>query len=167
MRAVPDRWFRPRWGSSTNPELLLDCFHYCSIWEKFTELPGERNCVPSWSGGVEQGSKHSRTARPQTARWSRDPNIPVQLGLRRRGGKKRVPHSVVQHGHPASEAALTLKTEKLVDFLQTFWPSPGPLAFMHLIKDPGGHDLVSHLSKTLPVNLPPLACSQKTQGCSG
>lgn len=106
------------------------------------------------SGKSSPSLRGRGTACPRGAvAWSRDPNIPVRLSLRRRGGKKRVPHSVVQHGHPASAAALTLKTEKLVDFLQTFWPSPGPVAFMGLIKDPGGHDLDSHLSKTLRVNL--------------
>lgn len=57
--------------------------------------------------------------------------------------RKEFPTVWRQHGHPASQASLRLKTEKVAEFLQTFLTSPGPVAFMHLINDPGGHDLVS------------------------
>lgn len=42
--------------------------------------------------------------------------------------------------------------------------APGPLAFMHLTDDPGGHDLVSHLSKTRRVIQ---GCRERAMSCPG
>lgn len=44
--------------------------------------------------------------------------------------------------------------------------APGPLAFMHLTDDPGGHDLVRHLSNTRRVNLMS-GRHEVAQGCHG